>query len=223
MAPRIVVSYDGTPDDDDAIALGKVFAVAGAQVALAYVRHSRLEDPAAEERESRAASKLLELGAGQFDGEVQTYVLFNPSTAAALADLIKGEGFDMIVFGSSYRTPAGHIAPGRAAEQLLDGGPAAVGIAPAGFRLEEPTVEKISVVFSQPGDAAEQTATSLADRLGAEVLPGFDAQADLLVLASRSDAPEGRVSITAASEQLAEGADCPVLAVANEMPLDFSA
>ncbi|HWF72421.1 MAG TPA: universal stress protein [Solirubrobacteraceae bacterium] len=222
MAPRIVVSYDGTPDDDDAIALGKVFAEAGASVALAYVRHSRLADPAAEERESTAAAKLLEHGAAQFDGEVQTYVLFNPSTAAALAELIETEGFDVIVFGSSYRTPAGHIAPGRAAEQLLDGGPAAVGIAPAGYRLEDPTVEKISVVFSQPGDAAEQTATSLAGKLGAEVLPGFDANADLLVLASRGDAPKRRVSITAHSEQLAEAADCPVLAVANDTPLDFS-
>ena len=51
MAPSIVVSYDGTPDDDDALALGKVFAQFGASVALAYVRHSRLQDEAAEERE----------------------------------------------------------------------------------------------------------------------------------------------------------------------------
>lgn len=221
MALRIVVSYDGTPDDDDAIALGKVLARAGASVALAYVRHSRLSDPAAEEREKRAADKLLERGAAQFEGEVQTYVLFNPSTARALWELIEGEGFDVIVFGSSYRTPAGHIAPGRAAEQLLDGGPAAVAVAPAGLRTKEPHVEKISVVPARPGDAAELTAKSLAGRCGAEVLPTFDPHADLVVLASRPDAPPGRVSITAASEQLAEGAACPVLAVANEKPLDF--
>jgi nucleotide-binding universal stress UspA family protein len=222
MAPRIVVSYDGTPDDDDAIALGKVFAQAGAAIALAYVRHSRLQDAAAEERENRAAAKLLERGAAQFETEVPTYVLFNPSTAAALAELIETDGFDMIVFGSSYRTPAGHIAPGRAAEQLLDGGPAAVGVAPAGYRLEEPKVAKVSVVFSKPGDAAEETATSLAARLGAELIATFDPHADLLVLASRPDARKGHVSITAASEQLAEAADCPVLAVAAETPLDFS-
>jgi nucleotide-binding universal stress UspA family protein len=222
MAPRIVVSYDGTPDDDDAIALGKVLADAGASIALAYVRHSHLQDPAAEERESQAATRLLEHGAAQFDGEVKTYVLFNPSTAAALAELIEREGFDVVVFGSSYRTPAGHIAPGRAAEQLLDGGPAAVGIAPAGFRLEDPRIEKVSVVFSQAGDAAEETAKSLAVRLGADLVETFDSHADLLVLASRPDAPTGRVSITAHSEQLAEGADCPVLAVANGKPLDFA-
>jgi nucleotide-binding universal stress UspA family protein len=222
MAPSIVVSYDGTPDDDDAIALGKVFARAGASIALAYVRHSHLEDPAAEERETRAATKLLEHGAAQFDGEVQTDVLFNPSTAAALWELIEREGFGVIVFGSSYRTPAGHVAPGRAAEQLLDGGPAAVALAPAGYRLAEPRAEKISVAAATPGDAAEQTANSLAARLGAEVIPTADPHADLLVLASRPGAPKGRVSITAASELLAESADGPVLAVANETPLDFS-
>jgi nucleotide-binding universal stress UspA family protein len=223
MAPRIVVSYDGTPDDDDAIALGKVFAQAGASIALAYVRHSRLEDAAAEERESRAADKLLHHGAAQFDGEVQTYVLFDPSTAAALWELIEREGFDMIVFGSSYRTPAGHVAPGRAAEQLLDGGPAAVGLAPAGFRLEDPSVERISVASAKPGDAAEETARALAARLGAEPLTTPNPHAGLLVLASRPDAPKGHVSITAASELLAESAAGPVLAVANETPLDFGA
>jgi nucleotide-binding universal stress UspA family protein len=219
MAPKIVVSYDGTPDDDDALALGRLFADYGASIVLAYVRHSRLEDPAAEERENRAAAALLERGAAKFGGEIQTYVLFNPSTAAALVELIEREGFDVIVFGSSYRTPAGHVAPGRAAQQLLDGGPAAVGIAPAGYRDKQPQLKKVGLVSAHPGDAAEQTARSF----GAEVVPAPAADADLLVLASRAGVPKGRASIPAASEQLAEeAAACPVLVVANETPLDFS-
>ena len=218
MAPTIIVSYDGTPDDDDAIALGKAFAQAGASVALAYVRHSRLQDEAAEERESRAAAKLLERGAQMLGGETKTFVLFNPSTADALRELIEREGFDAIVFGSSYRTPAGHIAPGRTAEQLLDSGPAAIGVAPAGLRDEAPKIEKVAVVSYATGDAAEQTATSF----GVDVVPAPDPEADLLVFASRPGAPKGTVSISAASEQLAEeAASCPVLVVANETPLDF--
>jgi nucleotide-binding universal stress UspA family protein len=223
MAPSIVVSYDGTPDDDDAIALAKVFAAAGASIALAYVRHSRLEDPAAEERESRAATRLLEHGAAQFASEVPTYVLFNPSTSAALRELIEGEGFEVIVFGSSYRTPAGHIAPGRAAEQLLDGGPAAVAVAPAGYRLADHEIKRISAAATSPGDDAEQTASSLAAALGAELTPTADPHADLLVLPSRPTARPGYVSITAASELLAESAAGPVLAVASGKPLDFGA
>ena len=37
MTPSIVVSYDGTPDDEDAIALGKVFAQRGASISIASV------------------------------------------------------------------------------------------------------------------------------------------------------------------------------------------
>jgi nucleotide-binding universal stress UspA family protein len=222
MTPSIVVSYDGTPDDDDAIALGRLFAQAGASVSLAYVRHSRLKDEAAEERERRAADELLARGAQELGPETQTQVLFDPSTAAALRALLEREGADMIVFGSSYRTPAGHIAPGRAAEQLLDDGPAAVAVAPAGMRSEEPHVQTIALAASGPGDAADQTATSLAARLGAHVIRSTDPHSDLLVLSSRPNAPQGRVSISAASEQLAEAAGCPVLVVANGSPLSFA-
>jgi nucleotide-binding universal stress UspA family protein len=223
MTPSIVVSYDGTPDDDDAIALGMVFAKAGASITLAYVRHSRLEDPKAEEREQVAADALLARGAAKFGADTKTCVLFDPSTAAALRSLIEREGHDMIVFGSSYRTPAGHIAPGRAAQQLIDGSPAAVALAPAGLRNAEPLIETIAVASAQSGDAAEETASSLAAKLGAQLIPSPDPTADLLVLASRPDAPAGRVSISAASEQIAELAACPVVVVANGKPLSFGA
>ena len=49
MSADIIVSYDGTPNDDDALALGQALAAGGASLALAYVRHSREFDPAREE------------------------------------------------------------------------------------------------------------------------------------------------------------------------------
>ena len=39
----------------------------------------------------------------------------------------------MIVFGSDYRTRRGHVAIGRSAQTLLEGGPAAVALAPADY------------------------------------------------------------------------------------------
>jgi hypothetical protein len=45
VAASVVISYDGTPNDDDALALGKMLARAGLPLALAYVRHSREFDP----------------------------------------------------------------------------------------------------------------------------------------------------------------------------------
>jgi nucleotide-binding universal stress UspA family protein len=223
VTPSVVISYDGTPDDDDAVALGRIFLQAGASVSLAYVRHSHLQDEAAEARERTATDALLARGAQALGDGTRTQVLLNPSTASALRTLIVHEGGDILVFGSSYRTAAGHVAPGRAAEDLLDRGPAAVALAPAGLRDAEAHVATIALGASQPGDAAEQTASSLAARLDARLTKSPNRAADLLVLASRPDAPQGHVSLSAASELLAEAAACPVLVIANGSPLEFVA
>ena len=39
----------------------------------------------------------------------------------------------MIVFGPDYRTAPGHIYPQASARRLLDGGPVAIALAPAGL------------------------------------------------------------------------------------------
>ena len=46
---------------------------------------------------------------------------------------------------------------------------------------------------------------------------------DLLVVGSRSEAPEGRVMITAQAQNEIENATCPVLVVARGVPLEFPA
>jgi hypothetical protein len=45
MTADLIISYDGTPNDDDALALGKLLALSGSSVALAYVRHSSVAQP----------------------------------------------------------------------------------------------------------------------------------------------------------------------------------
>ena len=37
MSAKVIISYDGTSNDDDALALGKMLARAGFTLALAYV------------------------------------------------------------------------------------------------------------------------------------------------------------------------------------------
>ena len=52
MALKIIVSYDDTDNDRDALALGRLLAFSGAELSLAYVRHSfggALEEKQAEE------------------------------------------------------------------------------------------------------------------------------------------------------------------------------
>src|SRR5882757_5723711 len=66
MSTKIIISYDGTANEDDAIALGRVFAKSGADVSLAYVRHSQEPDLDREKLAQSEAEELLARGAALF-------------------------------------------------------------------------------------------------------------------------------------------------------------
>src|ERR1044071_700544 len=130
MATRIIVSYDDTDNDRDALALGRLLAFSGAELSLAYVRHA--QGGALEQKE---AEELLERGADTVGApDMPRHVIVNPGTSVGLAELAERENADVIVFGSEYRTADGLVKPGISAHKLLLGGPAAIAVAPAGFR-----------------------------------------------------------------------------------------
>ena len=63
MAPHAIISYDDTQNDHDALMLGRILADAGAQLTLAYVRHTTQRRADREELEDHEAEALLERGA----------------------------------------------------------------------------------------------------------------------------------------------------------------
>jgi nucleotide-binding universal stress UspA family protein len=200
MAADVIVSYDGTANDEDALALGHALARAGATVALAYVRHTRESDPRKEQIAQHDAERLLENGALVFDDiEPAQHVLLDRSTPNGLRELAAQEGARIIVFGSEYRTSPGRAEPGTSAQSLLEGGPLAVAIAAAGLRVEgNGTLRTVAV--SPPGQdgAATEMAEMLAARLGAEVVTDGTA-ADLVVVGSQPGGAEGRISLGGAA------------------------
>src|SRR5438270_238391 len=220
--PHLIVSYDGTRNDRDALALGQLFAAAGAEVSLAYVRHAAESDPGREADVQREAEHMLEVGARQLNGAgAGQHVVLNPSTSRGLAELATELGADAIAFGSSYRTPPGQVALPHTAQQLLDGGSAwSLAVAPAGLR-REPVERSIGTVRVDHGDedeAATTTAQSLAHALGAVLT---DDDADLLVIPARGDAPAGRLLLSAPGRERLDQARCPVLALPRGKPLTF--
>jgi nucleotide-binding universal stress UspA family protein len=223
MAPKTIVSYDDTLNDHDALALGRVLASAGATLELAYVRHTTQTERAREELEEHEAEALLERGARWLgDLDVPRRVIVSASTGEGLGWLAEQEGAEVIVFGSDYRTAAGHVQPGRSAQQLIEGGPAALAIAPANYRSNRnPTVATIGVLAAAGDDAASQTARELAERLGATVTTDSP-RADLLVVGSRPEAPPGRLMITAQAENAIENSTAPVLIVPRGAPVRFA-
>ena len=222
MSANIIISYDGTYNEDDAVALGRVFAHAGAHVSLAYVRHTHEPDTDRETLAQHEAEALLERGVELLDDAgTPRHVVTDRSTPEGLSALAEQIGADMVVFCSDSHTAKGHIAVGNSAQRLLDGGATAVAIAPAGFAQGAGAPpQRVGVV----GDgSAHASAEALAGALGAGMVAADAQGADILVVGSRPEAEEGHVSLSAASENLIEIATCPVLVVPRGKTLAFRA
>jgi hypothetical protein len=223
MPLRAIVSYDGSDNDHDAVALGRVLWNAGVEVHLAYVRHTAEPLEAREEVAREQAQRMLAAGAVLLGAPgAGTHVALNASTPEGLATLASFLDADLIVFGSEYRTPAGHVRPQPSAQRLLDGGPTAIAVAPAGMRTwNDARLDGVKTIGHDDGDSAPETAAGLAAALGGSTTTDWDA-ADLFVLGSRTDGPPGRVTLPAASLQRIEDATAPLIAVAAGKPLDLS-
>jgi nucleotide-binding universal stress UspA family protein len=224
MSISIIVSYDGTSNDDDALALGRMLGGSGATLALAYVRHSREYDPRREEIAQHDADHRLEQGATWLgDPSVARHIVINPSTGEGLAELAQSQGASIIVFGSDYRTPPGSVEPGTTAQHLLEGGPVAVAVAPAGLRTTESPAIRSIAVFAPDGDsAAQQTADAFAATIGATVAAGPGGHPDLIVVGSQSHAPTGHIALGGSTRvQLDSAHGSSVLVVPRSRPVLF--
>jgi nucleotide-binding universal stress UspA family protein len=231
MSAKIIISYDGTNNEDDAIALGRVFVAAGAEVSLAYVRHAPEEEASREILAQHEAEVLLERGSELLGREAARHVITDRSTPDGLSKLAAQTGAEMIVFCSDSHTARGHIGVGNSAQRLLQGGSTAIAIAPAGFAQE--MGHQLRLVGVVGDDSAQASAQALARSLDAELgsvggHPEGHTQgahgkqnADLLVVGSRPEAEVGRVSLSAASENLIENASAPVLVVPHGKALSF--
>ena len=222
MPPHTIVSYDDTQNDHDALMLGRILRDAGADLTLAYVRHATHRRLDHEQLSQQEADQLLQRGARWLDDTyVERRVVVSASTGEGLGWLAGQDEADLIVFGSDYRTPRGRVAIGRSAQTLLEGGPAALALAPSGYAaLPEPTVRTVGVLRGSADEAAIETAFSLAGRFDARVVD-TDRGVDVVVVGSRREAREGRVMITSNAWNAIDQATAPVLVVARGVPLRF--
>jgi len=222
MPTKIIVSYDGTANEDDAVALGRLFASAGAEVSLAYVRHASEPDSAREDIAQHEAQALLERGAELLGNPAAAkHVVTDRSTPEGLAALAERGGAQVIVFCSDSHTAKGHIAVGNSAERLLEGGTTAIAIAPVDLAEDDGAAISQIVTVGDADGGARETAETLAAALGATVAPVANEQADLLVIDSRPEVEQGRVGISSSAAHLIEIATCPVLVTPRGVTLRF--
>jgi nucleotide-binding universal stress UspA family protein len=227
MTTKIIVSYDGTDNDHDALALGNLLAGPKGDLELAYVRHSHQVRSGLERLVEKDAETLLAAGAEVIGRtEIPQHVVLSASTPEGLRSLAEHEHATVIVFGSEYRTARGHVDPQASARRLLDGGPAAIAIAPAAFAEHQDYPIGSIVAVGEEGDpCALETAQSLGARTGATVVAGSSrdvgGRPDFLVVGSRPGTVNGRVTLSAAAEYLIELARCPVLVVPRGVAVSF--
>lgn len=223
MTADLIISYDGTPNDDDALALGKLLAEAGSSVALAYVRHSREFDPRREQVAQHDAEARLERGAALLGLPAARHTVVGASTGEVLGELAQREGASIIVFGSDYRTPLGRAEPGTSAQRLLEGGSVAIAVAAAGLRAKpDRAIRTIAVPFAGPiNDDARATAAALAAKLGATIIDANTGPVDLIVVGSQAGAPKGRVVVAGEVRNELNSARSSVLALPAETRVEF--
>ncbi len=223
MTLTAIVSYDDTLNDQDALAFARVLGEAGATPVLAYVRHATASKSKTERNEEHAAEALLDRGARWLgDLDVQRRVVLNASTSQGLNALVAELDAAIVVFGSDYRTANGHIAAQHTTQAMLENGPAAVAIAPAGYRaVHEPKIHTIGLLAGLDDHAAIDTAHHLANHFQATVTDSHHG-VDLLIVGSRPEAPAGRVMVSARSQNAIEEATAPVLVVAREVAINFT-
>jgi nucleotide-binding universal stress UspA family protein len=214
---KVIVSYDGTNNEDDAIALGSVFAAAGAEIHLGYVRHSE------ELVDDQEANALLARGTALFERPLGgAHTVTDRSTPEGLRALAEREGADVIVFCSDSHTAKGAVSVGNSAQRLLDGGRFAIAIAPAGLAERADTsISQIAATEDPADQSAQQTALALAKALHASVLSAGEPGSDLLVVGSRPEAGTGQVALSAAALKLIENASAAVLVVPRSVSVSF--
>ena len=222
MPIELVISYDGTANDDDALMLGRMLSADGASLSLAYVRHTREYDPRREELGLHDADRRLEQGALWLgDDTIPKHVVVNPSTSSGLASLAASLGAAAVIFGSDYRTAPGRVQPGASAQGLLDGGAVAVGVAAAGLRTrDDPRLRTISSAGDAPGGTAAATAAALAAAAGAALMPG-SRDVDLIVVDSRESASDGTVGLDGITRGWLDAAGGSVLVLPRAVSLPF--
>ena len=219
MSSEIIISYDGTANDDDALVLGRLLARDGAGLELAYVRHARELDPEREALAQHDATSRLQHGAELLgSADIPRHVVLSASTGAGLEELAEAESASLIVFGSDYRTPPGHAEPPGSAQQLLEVGTVAIAVAAAGLRARPDAAIGHIAVLPADDAAASETAQALASRLGATVNAG-SGEADLIVVGSQHGAPPGRVALSGSVRAMLDASRGSVLVLPSGRPL----
>ena len=219
MAIKIIVSYDGTANEADAIALGGLFARAGARGC------ARLRTPQRGDRLRHRGQGAAGPRGRPVRRPLDAHLLHHRPLHARRA---RGAGHRPGRRGDRFLLGLAHGQRPCRRRQLRPAPDRRWLVRrrdrPAAFAERDPNQPLGTIVAVSDGDGgARETAESLAAALGATVAPVVNDDAGMIVLDSRAEAEPGRVSISSSAGYLIDVARCPVLVLPRSRPLAFGA
>jgi nucleotide-binding universal stress UspA family protein len=174
----IIVGYDGRPTVDDAVALAAELAeLTQAGLVLVFAYGARATAPPSSDDwvpPRVGAQRVLRRGLARLPYGFPARVRAIPEAPAwpVLTNVAEEMGADLLVIGSTERSPAGHVMVGGVGQRLLECAPCPVAIAPRGFRTWRPhPLKRIGVCVNGSEDSAKafQVAGALAHRARGEL------------------------------------------------------
>src|SRR5688572_15324143 len=135
MSRELIIGYERTEQGDDALALGRLLAEALAlRPTVATVLPTPGRGASPEEAAATARDGLREAIGQLLDGlDPEPLACFDRSPARGLYNLAGERGAALIVVGSTHRGPVGRVLRGSVGDNLLNGAPCAVAVAPRGY------------------------------------------------------------------------------------------
>jgi nucleotide-binding universal stress UspA family protein len=164
MYTQVIIGYDGSPQADDALALGKLIAGAtGASLTAVAVLQFDPQwggrDVHLQSFDAELAQKL-EQAAGEAGAAAETTASSSP--ARGLHDFAERAGADLVVLGSARHGKAGQILAGSVAMSLLHGSPCSVAIAPRGYAAQVSAgIAEVAIGY----DGLPESRTALAEAI----------------------------------------------------------
>lgn len=164
---EIIVGVSPDESGDDAVALGAVLArLLDASIVLAFVHPPTIEYPSMGNVDAewtaflaQRAEAALQRGRDVLRGDwsmtaTECVVVQYASVGHGLRNLAEERGADIIAIGPGSHVTDGRVSLGSVAHSLLHGGPAAVALAPEGYRETAPEeLSRLDVGFQDTAES----------------------------------------------------------------------
>ena len=163
----VIAGYDAAPEAADGLALAHLLAqLTHRDLLVARVIPDVADHPGATRAEQLHVREIVQsthtaMLAIVPDASVELMPVLDPAVAHGLHDLARTQDASLIVLGSSHHSGAGRVLLGGTVEQVVNGAPCPVAVAPPHFN-DDPAIAPRLIGVAWDGTAPAKAALALA-------------------------------------------------------------